>query len=207
MPAKRRRGEHIHHGYFLEPTDTKERAQKRLVELLLERSDLRHGSSVLDVGCGVGGTSRHLSYKHGCEVTGITISGRQVAIAQRETESQRKAHRHAKSTKDNGLVSLSPGNPQGEVRFLELDAEKMGDFFTTTPNATSFDCVWISEAMSHLPDKKLFFDNAHKLLEPGGKLVVSDWFKAEGLTDAQEVADIKPIEGTLDPSLVRRCSS
>lgn len=85
----------------------------------------------------------------------------------------------------------------GTVRFIELDAERMGEFFTKEPNKTTFDTVWISEAMSHLPDKKLFFQNAEMLLNPGGKLVVADWFKAEGMTDSELEADIRPIEGEL----------
>ena len=83
------------------------------------------------------------------------------------------------------------------VRFIELDAERMGEFFTKEPNGATFDAVWISEAMSHLPDKKLFFQNAAILLNPGGKLVVADWFKAEGMTDSELEADIRPIEGEL----------
>lgn len=81
------------------------------------------------------------------------------------------------------------------MRFVELDAEKMGNFFSDAPNKATFDCVWISEAMSHLPDKELFFENVFRLLNAGGKLVVADWFKAEGLTKAQMEANIKPIEG------------
>lgn len=83
----------------------------------------------------------------------------------------------------------------GRVRFVELDAEKMGDFFNQSATKMTFDCVWISEAMSHLPDKELFFRNVSMLLIAGGKLVVADWFKADGLTDAQVEANIKPIEG------------
>lgn len=82
----------------------------------------------------------------------------------------------------------------GSVRFIELDAEKMGDFFTVAPNKATFHVVWISEAMSHLPEKELFFKNAQLLLNPGGKLVVADWFKAEGLTE-QIKDDIASIEG------------
>ena len=90
----------------------------------------------------------------------------------------------------------------GSVRYIELDAEKMGEYFTTAPNEASFDYVWISEAMSHLPDKSLFFQNTAKLLKKGGKLVVADWFKAADLTSAQTEADIKPIEdGMLLPPL------
>ncbi len=141
------------------------------------------GSTVLDVGCGIGGTSRFLAKERGCDVTGVTISGRQVEIARKLSSEVPGA------TVDGEDAKVTLGD--GAVRFLELDAEKMGAFFT----AASFDCVWISEAMSHLPNKELFFRNAALLLKPGGKLVVADWFKAEGLSEKQMDADIKPIEG------------
>ncbi|KAL8676624.1 MAG: hypothetical protein Q9186_006872 [Xanthomendoza sp. 1 TL-2023] len=185
-------GEHIHHGYFRAPSDTKERAQLRLIELLIERSQLETGSTVLDVGCGIGGTSRYLARNHDCKVTGITISGKQVEMA-------------IKLTCDSGINTNSPmatdfTNPgSGSALFHEVDAETMTDFF---PGEGAFDCVWISEALSHLPDKALFFRNAFKVLkshpehtEQPGKLVVADWFKAEDLTEKQLEDDIKPIEG------------
>jgi len=184
------RGEHIHHGYFIEPNDTKEVAQVRLIDLLLERSGLPKGSSVLDVGCGIGGTSRRLAREHGCHVVGVTISGRQVEIARKLTS---EIAQESPPTTEGGSVKL--GDAGGEVRFLELDAEKMGEYFTSEQNKETFDCVWISEAMSHLPNKELFFRNAELLLKPGGKLVIADWFKKEGLTAQQMDADIKPIEG------------
>ena len=81
------------------------------------------------------------------------------------------------------------------MRYVELDAENMGDYFGSTPNKATFDCVWISEAASHLPYKALCFRNAEAVLNSRGKLVVADWFKAESLTNAQIEADIKPIEG------------
>lgn len=189
------RGEHIHHGYFLEPTDTKEKAQIQLIELLRERSKLPAGSTVLDVGCGIGGTSRFLAKEHGCNVTGVTISGRQVEIARKLSLEVAGA-----TVSDEKKAAVKLGD--GSVRYLELDAEKMGDYFTAEPNKATFDCVWISEAMSHLPNKELFFRNAALLLNPGGKLVVADWFKAEGLTDKQMDADIKPIEGIVSMSFV-----
>lgn len=183
------RGEHIHHGYFLEPADTKEVAQARLIDLLLERSKLPTGSQVLDVGCGLGGTSRYLAKSMGCTVTGITISGQQVKLAR--DLSAKEATTVAGEVEESSLIVLG----DGRVRFLELDAEKMGDYFTESETRMSFDCIWISEAMSHLPDKELFFRNASILLKAGGRLIVADWFKAEGLTSAQMEADIRPIEG------------
>jgi tocopherol O-methyltransferase len=184
------RGEHIHHGYFLTPSDTKEKAQVQLIDLLLERSALPAGSTVLDVGCGIGGTSRFLAKSHGCNVTGVTISGRQVEIARKLTL-EASAGQSEVVDATTGAAKLGDGS----VRFIELDAEKMGEYFNEAPNTATFDCVWISEAMSHLPNKELFFRNAALLLNPGGKLVVADWFKSEELTEDQFKADISPIEG------------
>ena len=164
-------------------------AQTRLIDLLLDRSQLPTGSQVLDVGCGIGGTSRYLATNKGCSVSGITISGQQVKLARKLTA--KEAGSVEEKPEKSGFTRL--GN--GTVRFVELDAEKMGDFFSESETKMTFDCVWISEAMSHLPDKDLFFRNASRLLNQNGKLVVADWFKAEGLADAQIEADIKPIEG------------
>ena len=160
-----------------------------MIDLLLELSNLPKGGTVLDVGCGIGGTSRRLAKYHGCSVIGITISGRQVEIARKLTLDEAEGA----GPDAEGFVKLG----EGKLKFLELDAEKMGDFFTTDPNKANFDCVWISEAMSHLPNKELFFRNTELLLKPGGKLVIADWFKAEDLNEQQMEADIKPIEGEL----------
>jgi tocopherol O-methyltransferase len=190
-------GEHIHHGYFIHPSDTKEVAQTRLISLLLEKSALPTSITVLDVGCGIGGTSRYLAREKGCGVTGVTISRRQVEIATKSSAEEASLWSQeaeiltngSDGASSNGLIKL--GKLGGSVKFIELDAEKMGEYFLNK----KFDCVWISEAMSHLPNKALFFKNAATLLNPGGKLVVADWFKSEECSEAEMEADIKPIEG------------
>ncbi|KAI4235693.1 MAG: hypothetical protein LQ352_008070 [Teloschistes flavicans] len=191
ITSAQKRGEHIHHGYFIHANDTKEIAQIRLIQLLLDRAQLPQGSEVLDVGCGPGGTARFLARHHDCHVTGITISAKQVAMATQLSadEEEEEAHRNNNAAGGSGFITVGG---HGSVRFVELDAENMGHYF---PTHAAFDGVWISEAMSHLPDKPLFFQNAINLLRPGGKLVVADWFRADDLTASQLDADIKPIEG------------
>ncbi|KAI4112845.1 MAG: hypothetical protein LQ338_008266, partial [Usnochroma carphineum] len=108
-------GEHIHHGYFLEPADSKERAQTRLIELLCDRAQLKKGSTVLDVGCGLGGTSRYLALHHDCNVTGVTISGKQVDIAVRLTRDEAGGDETSKTPSEP--IKLG----QGSARFIELD--------------------------------------------------------------------------------------
>ena len=203
------------------------------MNLLVTQSHLSPGSSVLDVGCGLGGTSRYLAKSLGCHVTGITISPAQVQLAWRLTRQEMGISDPQAPEKDNIELTTSltsyltlNSNNKGAVRFLELDAEKMGDYFSTSAATLTgsagtesegqeeriqlFDCIWISEALSHLPSKPLFFHNASALLHPatnsdtggGGKLVIADWFKAPSLTTAQESADIRPIEdGMLLPPL------
>lgn len=161
----------------------------RLIELLLEKSQLPCGSRVLDVGCGLGGTSRYLATQRACDVVGVTISGRQVELARKLSLGEASEDQSA----DGAVIALGTGS----VHFVELDAEKMGDYFSAPAHEARFDCVWISEALSHLPNKELFFRNAAKLLRPGGRLVIADWFKAEDLTADQFKADIAPIEGML----------
>lgn len=166
-------------------------AQINLIRLLLDISSLPEGAHVLDTGCGVGGTSRFLASQLGCTVTGITISGKQVQIATRltKTEAAKVAEGVPVEADADGFIKL--GN--GKVRFIELDAEKMGEYFAEEEGR--FDAVWISEALSHFPNKGLFFSNAQKVLKKGGKLVLADWFKNEGLGEKEFGADIKPIEG------------
>ncbi|KAI0406292.1 tocopherol O-methyltransferase [Xylaria palmicola] len=192
-------GQHIHHGYFKSPTETKEAAQVNLIKYLLEISDLPRGANVLDVGCDIGGTSRFLAKEHACSVTGITISGRQVELARKLTRAE-TAPGSAAGPPGDGADAYPSG---GGCRFVELDAETMLGHFA---GAARFDAVWIAEALSHLPDKPLFFRSASALLAPGGGsprlLVIADWFKAPGLSPAQEAADIRPIEdGMLLPRL------
>ncbi|KAK4224866.1 S-adenosyl-L-methionine-dependent methyltransferase [Podospora fimiseda] len=186
-------GEHIHHGYWPTPEsksqETKETAQINLISLLLSISSISDSPlKVLDVGCGIGGTSRYLASELGCTVTGITISTKQVEIARRLSSS-------SKVVEEKEFIP----HGKGQVRFIELDAEKMGEYFD---GKEKFDVVWISEALSHFPDKKLFFRNAERVLKAGGKVVVADWFKGEGLGEREFESDIKPIEdGMLLPPL------
>ncbi|KIV93879.1 hypothetical protein PV10_05058 [Exophiala mesophila] len=197
-------GQHIHHAYFQSENDTKETGQVNLINLLLSISQLSPNSTVLDVGCGIGGTTRHLAKDLGCTVTGITISGRQVAIANRITLDEANSDGTAANANadQTDTASFHPlGTLGGRVKYMELDAETMEAHFS----ASSFDAVWISEALSHFPDKALFFRNASRVLKSGGKLVIADWFKAEedelkGVVGGDD--DIKLIEdGMLLPPL------
>ena len=101
------------------------------------------------------------------------------------------------SSGDNQTAPIVATKP-GKVRFVELDAENLGEWFRAEQaagNGDLYDAIWISEALSHFLSKGLFFHSASHLLRPdGGKLVVADWFKEENLSFEKARQDIRPIE-------------
>ena len=83
-------GEHIHLGFY--PTGKNKidfrKAKVQFVHELVKWSGLDKlpkGSRILDVGCGIGGSSRILAKYYGLNVTGITISPAQVKRARELT--------------------------------------------------------------------------------------------------------------------------
>lgn len=74
-------GDHLHHGLWRKGNETPERAVEQLVELIAEKGDLKKGESVCDIGCGYGATARLLNRKWGANVTGFSLSERQLAYA------------------------------------------------------------------------------------------------------------------------------
>jgi tocopherol O-methyltransferase len=157
-------GEHIHHGYWIRGNETKEEAQTQLIEHLAELASLQTGASVLDIGCGFGGTSLYLAQKYQARATGITISPVQVEMAKKAAAAA-----------------------QLDTQFLLMDAEAL-DF------PEPFDVLWSVESISHYHDHRGFFINAARFLKPGGTFALTDWFKKENLSAAQTQKYIEPIE-------------
>lgn len=143
-------GEHIHLGHYGSPPQRKDflQAKEDFVHEMVRWAGLDQlpaGTTVLDVGCGIGGSSRILARDYGFVVTGITISPQQVKRAQELTPADLSAQFQV----DDALaLSFSEG---------------------------SFDVVWSIEAGPHMPDKDLFARELLRVLKPGGTLAVADW--------------------------------
>jgi tocopherol O-methyltransferase len=170
-------GKHIHHGLWREGQEhlSKEVAAELLVDEMLAKARLPKGAKVLDVGCGVGGTSCKLAAL-GHSVTGVSLSTTQVAMAKENMAKE-------------GVT----------VRFLEMDGEKL----SFPGEDGTFDAVWISEALSHFPRKDAFFAHAVRLLKPGGKIVIVDWFRGDAI-GPKLLNGIVAVRGSAAPRRVRR---
>ena len=143
-------GEHIHLGYYksLKKNHDFRQAKIDFVHELVHWSGLDKlpkGSRILDVGCGIGGSSRILAQDYGFDVLGISISTAQVYRASQLT------------------------SEKITCRFEVMDALDL------KLEAGSFDGVWSVEAGPHMPNKQLYADQMLRVLRPGGFLAVADW--------------------------------
>ncbi|MCR8539075.1 MAG: methyltransferase domain-containing protein [Prochlorococcus marinus CUG1439] len=143
-------GEHIHLGFY--PLGGVKidfrKAKVQFVHELVKWSGLDKlpkGSRILDVGCGIGGSSRILAKYYGFNVTGITISPGQVKRAR----------------------ELTPVGLNCNFRVMDALDLKFED--------GSFDGVWSVEAGAHMNDKTKFADEMLRILRPGGYLALADW--------------------------------
>ncbi|MGB7087988.1 MAG: methyltransferase domain-containing protein, partial [Phormidesmis sp.] len=143
-------GEHIHLGHYGSPPMQKDfRAAKYDFVHEMVRwgglDTLPAGTTLLDVGCGIGGSSRVLAKDYGFEVTAVTIRSQQVERA----------------------TQLTPVGVSSKFFIDDAMALSFPD--------ESFDVVWSVEAGPHMPDKAVFARELMRVLKPGGVLVVADW--------------------------------
>eukprot|EP00475_Leptophrys_vorax_P033151 TRINITY_DN51871_c0_g1_i1.p1 TRINITY_DN51871_c0_g1~~TRINITY_DN51871_c0_g1_i1.p1 ORF type:complete len:384 (-),score=-3.94 TRINITY_DN51871_c0_g1_i1:188-1339(-) len=152
-------GEHMHHGYY--PTAGEQpaggkvdhvRAQIDMIDNVLawatEGDKGFRPKRAVDVGCGIGGSSRHLARKYGCQVDAITLSPWQ-------------ARRGNERCQEQGL--------DGQVRLQVADAMRQ-------PFADgSFDLVWSLESGEHMPQKEKFVGELARVAAPGGRVIIVTW--------------------------------
>ncbi len=149
-------GEHMHHGYY--GSTGREQKQRRqaqidLIEELLDWAGVgatggSPPSDILDVGCGIGGSSLYLAQKYDAKVTGVTLSPVQ---ASRARDRAREA----------GVAAT--------VQFQVADALNLPF------KENSFDLIWSLESGEHMPDKERFLQESYRVLKPGGMLLMVTW--------------------------------
>lgn len=111
-------------GYFIDPSDGIDTAQRQKMRHIAAKLRLAPGQSVLDIGSGWGGLAVHLARTVGCDVTGITLSEAQLAASraraaasglENHVQFALRDYRHARGTYDRivsvGMLEhVGPGN-------------------------------------------------------------------------------------------------
>jgi len=111
---------------------------------LIELSGFGPDMHILDVGCGVGGSTRRLSHYIGCRVTGVDLSDEYIDAARRLTQlfgMQDKATFHAASAL--------------EMPFAD----------------ESFDGIWSIQMGMNVEDKQSWLKELYRVLKPGGRVI------------------------------------
>lgn len=104
--------------------------------------------TVVDVGCGIGGSVRYLAKKYNANVKAITLSPIQ-------------AQRGTAITADQGLSK--------SVNFQVADAQKQPF------SDGEFDLVWSMDSGEHMPDKRKFMQELARVAAPDGRILIVTW--------------------------------
>ncbi|MEE4285492.1 MAG: methyltransferase domain-containing protein, partial [Mariniphaga sp.] len=142
----------VHFGYYDNEVKTHHEALLNLNKVMAQKIGVKEGDVILDAGCGQGGSSVWLAENYKVQVTGITLVPHQVKKAQK-----------------NARVS----NVQNRVLFFEQDYTR-----TSFPDE-SFTLIWACESVCHADPKINFYKEAYRLLKPGGRLIIADYFRNE----------------------------
>ncbi len=167
-------GEHMHHGYYGKAGKyqlDRRQAQIDLIEELLIWAEVEKVNNIIDVGCGIGGSTLYLAEKYNATAKGITLSPVQAARATQRAESARLSEQ----------VEFQVANA------LDIPFED-----------NSFDLVWSLESGEHMPDKKQFLQECYRVLKPKGKLILATWChrptnSLAGELTADEIRHLKEI--------------
>lgn len=159
----------------LAPVDEFHIRGRAATEELAGWARLGSGHAVLDVGCGLGGTSRYLASIAGCTVTGVDLTAEYCRVAEMLSARVGLAH---------------------QTRFRHGSARDL-----PFPER-SFDVVWTEHVQMNVSDKQGFYGEIHRVLRPGGRLVFHDIFagpRAEPLRFPVPWASDPSISHLIDP--------
>src|SRR5262249_55115309 len=123
---------------------------KEASEAVAAKMNLRPGMHLLDVGSGIGGTSRYFASRHQCDVTGIDLTPEFVRTAQALTQ------------------RVAPDLP---VRFQQGSALEL-----PFPE-TSFDGAYLFHVGMNIADKPKLFAEVRRVLRPGGVFALFEFMR------------------------------
>ena len=157
----------MHHGYWETGVTNRYESMDRQNQSIITYGKIRSKHTVLDAGCGVGGTAIYIAKKTGAHVTGITLSKNQVGLA------KRNAQKH-------GVENITDFQVQ--------------DYAKTTFASNTFDVIYGLESICYAFPKETFLREAFRILKPGGVLIIEDGYATRNPQNQHEKRIIQKFE-------------
>ena len=162
-------GEHMHMGHYGKEGDENKsdaQAQIDMVDRLLDWGEVTAPTRVLDVGCGVGGSSRHIARRFpGASVTGVTL--RFVCVCMCVcvcvlcarvcvcVHPHARTHPHARAhTHTHSLIQCEHARARSEAAGMsDTTSFQVADALNLPFDDATFDLLWSMESGEHMPNK------------------------------------------------------
>ncbi len=141
-----------HFGYYDENSKQHSDALTNMNKILAEYAQVQEGDKILDAGCGRGGSCFWLAMHKNAETIGITPVQSQV---------------------DDCIHHAAALELKKPPQFI------VADYCNTPFEDQSFDVVWACESLCHAKDKFLFYQEAFRLLRPGGRLIIAEYLRTQ----------------------------
>ena len=141
-------GEDLHIGIYTDPSDSIRDASVRTVERMAQKiRSFPAGSRLLDLGAGYGGSCRWLARNCGFQCVALNLSKVQ-------------NERDRKMNAEQGLAD--------KIEVVD------GNFEVLPFPDASFDLLWSQDSILHSGDRRKVFEEANRVLKPGGEVVFTD---------------------------------